>query len=405
MARQKRGIVTVQVTIILMIASALAAAGGAMLYSEMLYKEKIQNINHNSTIINKPVVTPSPSPSPTPQLKPPETLPPKPSRPPVLENNVTTVKDALIDLKNIGCSVTNVTEIMSGSQGIGMSLSYSEFREFAYKKEAVFWYSSGGQNVLISNSDNVLVAWVEPKPEPKIIETASIIDYWCTSASTGWVVSVKIENMGVHDVNITKVIVNDEKVPDANYYAPEVVPNSIGTDILPGFIIKPRTIREIHVFISESYKSVKSGTLIKVGLESESGKNYEKIVQLTALTIKVEKIEITNTVFSPSIDSTGTKWTGYLSLKNTGTSEAILSSICVNNTEIIESEALSPSQGNAVWYAYTKIIPIGGSTTVQVVLRNRGDNKPFTNLSSGTTINLSLRSIGGINYQKIVMLP
>ena len=118
---------------------------------------------------------------------------------------------------------------------------------------------------------------------------------------------------------------------------------------------------------------------------------------------KFEKVEIMS-AYAPK---TGNWWNVTMLLKNTGSADATLMEVYVNN---VPKLSWTP---NILWYNATAVTPVSigtGSLTLKsgqsVTLRvdiSTACTSPTT-LTSGTTLNIKIHSAGGMDYIKLVEL-
>jgi flagellin-like protein len=113
---------------------------------------------------------------------------------------------------------------------------------------------------------------------------------------------------------------------------------------------------------------------------------------------KFEKVEVSNAVVS--LGTSGAAWDILVSLKNTGTSQCTLTSVFVNNNEVL-LVPVAPAQSNWSMSVGTPTIQSGAEAKVLIQIY---DETPFADLSPGTTVNLKFHSAGGMDYLKLVEL-
>jgi len=125
---------------------------------------------------------------------------------------------------------------------------------------------------------------------------------------------------------------------------------------------------------------------------------------LVATFTRFEKLEVTSAY---ATSATGGGWTIYVTVKNTGSADATITSIMINGVPTTDT-ALSSS---ITWTTPNKdpattpvSIPVGSTTTFQFGLANTAKigNGQAT---SGITLNIVLHSAAGKDYPASVTLP
>ncbi len=129
---------------------------------------------------------------------------------------------------------------------------------------------------------------------------------------------------------------------------------------------------------------------------------------------KFEKVEITSAICT--LDSTQDEWEIVLSLKNTGTSTATLTSVYINDVPVDTYGVATAGEGEATTNLPTAGLPIASGATGSVTLYidstgDAGEAAPvvagtdyWQSVSSGTTVNIKLHSAGGMDYFKLIEL-
>jgi len=123
---------------------------------------------------------------------------------------------------------------------------------------------------------------------------------------------------------------------------------------------------------------------------------------------KFEKVEI-QTAYSTK--TAGSGWLIKLNLKNSGTADATLNAVFINDKPLNETtgyDAITFPDGTADRVvtdiaADGTTVQSGDSIIVQIWIWNSGTNG-YATLSSGTTINIKLHSAGGMDYIKLIEL-
>ena len=114
---------------------------------------------------------------------------------------------------------------------------------------------------------------------------------------------------------------------------------------------------------------------------------------------KFEKVEIQSTL--ATITAPGGNWTIVMKLKNTGTATANLIGVFINDIEVDQYDT---GWVDAEWntnMSTTFAITSGATAAIEIYI---DADKPFTTLSSGTTVNIKVHSAGGMDYIKLVEL-
>jgi len=114
---------------------------------------------------------------------------------------------------------------------------------------------------------------------------------------------------------------------------------------------------------------------------------------------KFEKVEVSSAVCT--LDAVTNKWTIDLSLKNTGTAQATISDVFINDRKI------DPVTTPEAAYTFTTggaSIASGGSSTVAITIERGVAGSVFGQLTSGTTVNIKFHSAGGMDYLKLIEL-
>ena len=115
-----------------------------------------------------------------------------------------------------------------------------------------------------------------------------------------------------------------------------------------------------------------------------------------------EKVEI-QTGYATSI--TG-GWNVTMEIKNSGSAEASLTHVFINDIPIAVNTL--PAMSNTTLASNIDAVGTlraGESATVIVYIGDALTTTGLTSLSSGTTINLKLHSAGGMDYIKLIRLP
>jgi flagellin-like protein len=119
-----------------------------------------------------------------------------------------------------------------------------------------------------------------------------------------------------------------------------------------------------------------------------------------------EKVEI-QTGYG-TYNSTQTEWTVTMVIKNSGSADATINLVFLNDVpcgNYAVSAAPATNWGTSIAANGVTLQP-GQSTTVYVYIDNPCSGvTELQNLSSGTTVNVKLHSAGGMDYIKLIKLP
>jgi len=114
---------------------------------------------------------------------------------------------------------------------------------------------------------------------------------------------------------------------------------------------------------------------------------------------KFEKVEVSSAVCQA--DTGG--WNITLKLKNTGTAQATLKNVFINDFEVIYDDsaiAVVPGQAVADFSSTTGLsMSSGANATVILYISNT-----YKSYSAGTTLNVKFHSAGGMDYLKLIEL-
>jgi hypothetical protein len=205
--------------------------------------------------------------------------------PPPLAANVTTLDDALTDLRGIGCSIVEsvAIEAKSGSTPTPVS-DYSMFRAIAYQKAIVYKVTTLGETTLYTaNGDNVFYSWTPLGQMPLLPPTYDqlfVANATATKVNGGWMVTMVFVRDGEKGDCISRVTVNGLEIPYPNYSASYVISGNLSTDLVyQGTYLDGVVYREAHIWISDRM-DYSSGESILVRVKSIGGYVYNKIVTL-----------------------------------------------------------------------------------------------------------------------------
>ena len=112
---------------------------------------------------------------------------------------------------------------------------------------------------------------------------------------------------------------------------------------------------------------------------------------------KFEKVELQSGSCVKLGATGGEYWNITLELKNTGTASSTLNGCFINEVEVDGYYATSPVDGDAVTtMTDSEIIESGVTKYVSILI----DYDNYKSLTSGTTVNIKITSIGGMEYIK-----
>jgi len=116
-----------------------------------------------------------------------------------------------------------------------------------------------------------------------------------------------------------------------------------------------------------------------------------------------EKVEI-QTGYATSLTE---GWNVTMEIKNSGSAEASLTHVFINDIPITVTTLPDPMETTTLASNIASLgsLTPGESATVRVYIGNALTQSGLQNLSSGTTVNIKLHSAGGLDYIKLVRLP
>lgn len=102
-----------------------------------------------------------------------------------------------------------------------------------------------------------------------------------TGPPAGWDVQLELKNTGSAPATLIRAFVNDVLIPELYCGDMNITAGQIATSLLwAGTSITSGNSTTIHVYISDSYSTLSSGTTINVKLHSAGGMDYIKLVDL-----------------------------------------------------------------------------------------------------------------------------
>jgi len=187
------------------------------------------------------------------------------------EPEVFSIQDAVNDLEDRGVTVVTVAKVDGYSNDVGFLVEYSEFVKAAVKEEMVLLYCHEDEvGILLVPCENSFIVWHsdikfedgEPVPEIIYLLLRNVI---CIKTDDGWIVDLKIETIGHEGARIGRVSINDVGVNKYDVVGfgssdNEVGSGETGTDVPEEKAVSNNA--NVHVYISDSYSNLTSGTTI-----------------------------------------------------------------------------------------------------------------------------------------------
>lgn len=198
------------------------------------------------------------------------------------------IQDAVDDLGSRGVTIVTVTKVDEYSDDIGFLVEYPEFVKAAEKEEMVLLYIPEDEICrLLVTYENSFIVWrpdVRFEDGEPVQETIRLEIISGDSAKTdeGWIIDLKVVNLGNVASRIGGVSINDVEVDkfDAGgfgYSDDEVGAGETGTNAPLDVAVSG--IAHVYAYISDSYSNFSSGTTINVKLVCR-GMDFIKLVQL-----------------------------------------------------------------------------------------------------------------------------
>jgi hypothetical protein len=206
----------------------------------------------------------------------------KTGEPPMLLGEVTTLDDAIIDLRGMGVQILEAVVMKSDTTPLQLE-DYSEFRRYAYKKAMVYKLSTLGENMLYTYDDNRYYSWISPGQTtvfaPKYSQLI-IANTTCKKVSGGWQITLTFTREGEQGDSLNRVTINGLEIRYPNYSANSVLPNNLSTDLVyQGTYFDGISYRNASIWISDKM-NYRSGESILVRIKGIGGFAYSKIVTL-----------------------------------------------------------------------------------------------------------------------------
>jgi flagellin-like protein len=117
---------------------------------------------------------------------------------------------------------------------------------------------------------------------------------------------------------------------------------------------------------------------------------------------KFEKIEIQSVVCKKY---SGKSWNITMMIKNSGTAQATLTNIFINDRDVANYSYPHISENRSIATNMTKMFTIDTGQVKYITIWIGILYPPESPLSSGTTVNIKIHSAGGMDYIKLVELP
>jgi hypothetical protein len=188
--------------------------------------------------------------------------------------NVATLEEALNDLKKSGLTVLESNTIPINYSEIQYVDKYSDFKKKAAPGEVVFLIITNEKCVLAVENNNSVICWL-PTKWTKL----KVVDYQCESQPPGWIITIKLQNMGNIPTTISKIFVDSGEIAKKNYETNDYVPLSTSTSIRTNTIIDVRETTEFVIRISNLYQFSKPG-LVELKIVNSYGIETKIMIKL-----------------------------------------------------------------------------------------------------------------------------
>ena len=204
------------------------------------------------------------------------------------ETEYFSTQDAIDDLGSKGVTIVTVAKVDGYSDDVGFLVEYSEFRKAAKKEEMVLLYIPEDEICrLLVSYENSFIVWRpdirfedgEPVQETIRLE---IISGESSKTDEGWIIDLKVVNLGnvvsrIGSVSINDVEVDKFHVGGFGYSDDEVGVGETGTNAPLDVAVSG--MAHVYAYISDSYSNFASGTTINVKIVCR-GMDFIKLVQL-----------------------------------------------------------------------------------------------------------------------------
>jgi len=204
------------------------------------------------------------------------------------ETEAFSIQDAVDNLGSRGVTIVTVTKVDDYSDDVGYLTEYPEFVKAAVKEEMVLLYIPEDEICrLLIPYENSFIVWRpdirfedgEPVQETIRLE---IISGECAKTGDGWIIDLKVVNLGnvasrIGSVSINDVEVDKSDVSGFGYSDDEVGVGETGTNAPLDVAVDG--IAHVYAYISDSYSNFSSGTTINVKFVCR-GMDFIKLVQL-----------------------------------------------------------------------------------------------------------------------------
>ncbi|MCD6444986.1 DUF4352 domain-containing protein [Candidatus Bathyarchaeota archaeon] len=119
---------------------------------------------------------------------------------------------------------------------------------------------------------------------------------------------------------------------------------------------------------------------------------------ITAIFTRFEKLEITSAYATSYEDSENYNWTVKLIVKNTGTSDATIENILINNIPYTDYG----TSGVDINWSLPISLPTGEDVAIEIYINATAGDYTFAH---GQSVTITLHTAGGQDYPKTVALP
>jgi hypothetical protein len=207
----------------------------------------------------------------------------KTGEPPLLIGEVTTIDDAISDLRGIGVNILEAV-VMKSDKTPTQLTDYNVFRSYAYRKGMVYKLSTLGETMLYTyDENNDYYSWVAPGQTTLLTPKYSqliIANTTCVKVNGGWQITMTFRRDDEYGDSLNRVTINGLEVRYPNYSANAVLQNNISTDLVyQGTYLDGVIYSRANIWISDRM-DYHSGESILVRIRGVGGFAYAKIVSL-----------------------------------------------------------------------------------------------------------------------------
>jgi len=204
------------------------------------------------------------------------------------ETEVFSAQDAVDDLGSRGVTIVTVAQVEGYSDDVGFLVEYSEFVKAAVKEDMVLLYFPEDEICrLLVTYENSFIVWrpdirfEDGEPVQEFIRL-EIISGESAKTDEGWIIDLKVVNLGNVESRIGSVSINDVEVDKFDvsgfgYSDDEVGVGETGTNAPLDVAVDG--MAHVYAYISDSYSNLTSGTTINVKICCRS-MDFIKLVQL-----------------------------------------------------------------------------------------------------------------------------